>query len=228
MDKSDLKHIAIIPDGNRRWAKQHGHASVEGHKYAVEHTLPALYDEMLRLQIPYCTFWALSPENFIKRSSFEVNNLFSLLSYFLQERLADMHKKNICIKVIGNIDPLPEKTKQQILDAVNQTQKNTGLVFVFALNYGGRDELKRAINQLVAEKKEISIEAISSALDTSGLPDPDLIIRTGGETRTSGFLIWQSVYAEYVFRDEYFPDFTPEILRQCIEVFYTRKRRFGK
>jgi undecaprenyl diphosphate synthase len=227
MDKKDLKHIAIIPDGNRRWARAKGQVSVAGHRFAVEHTLPALYDQMLKLQIPYCTFWVLSPENFTKRSTFEINNLFTLMSIFLEKRLVDMHQKNICIKVIGDIDTLPSGAKSQIQQAIEKTKKNTGLVFIFAINYGGRNELQRAIQKLIAEQKEITDESITSALDTHGIPDPDLIIRTGEEVRTSGFLIWQSVYAEYIFRDELFPDFTPEMLRECIEIFYMRKRRFG-
>ena len=224
----ELKHIAIIPDGNRRWAKQQGKLAVEGHKYAVEHTLPALYDELLKLQIPYCTFWAMSPENFVKRSSFEVKNLLLLLRHFLNARLKDMHSKNIKIRVIGDINTLPKDTQTLIQDAIEMTKNNTGLVFIFAMNYGGRDEIIRAINRVIQEqKKEVTRESFTEELDTAGIPDADLIIRTGGEKRTSGFLLWQSEYAEYVFLDILFPEMTPEYLRSSIEEFHNRKRRFG-
>lgn len=224
----NLQHIAIIPDGNRRWAKQKGKLEVEGHKFAVEYTLPALYDELLKLQIPYCTFWAMSPENFLKRSKFEVNNLLYLLRHFLSARLDDMHSKNIKIQAIGDISRLPESTQESINQAVNKTKNNTGLVFVFAINYGGQDELIRAINHILISKKEkITKEELRKFLDTKDMPPPDLIIRTGGEKRTSGFLLWQSEYAEYIFIDKLFPDTTPQDLRECVEEFYNRKRRYG-
>lgn len=225
----DLKHLAIIPDGNRRWAKQKDKLPVEGHKHAVEHTLPALYDELLRLQIPYCTFWAMSPENFVKRTSFEVNNLLFLLRHFLAERLEDMHRKNIKIKAIGDITKLPKNTQQSIQQAIEKTKNNTGMTFIFAINYGGRDEIIRAINFLLNGNREnITAEAFSQILDTGEIPPPDLIVRSGGEKRTSGFLLWQSEYAEYIFVDTLFPDITPTDLRGFVEEFHNRKRRYGK
>ncbi len=227
MKNTELKHIAIIPDGNRRWAKLKGKLAVEGHKYAVEHTLPALYDELLVLQIPYCTFWAMSPENFVKRSSFEVNNLLFLLRHFLQVRLDDMHRKNIRIRSIGDIDKLPLDTQKSISHAIETTKNNTGLEFIFAINYGGRDEILRAINRAIELKEVVTSETFTRLLDTEGIPDADLIIRTGGEKRTSGFLLWQSEYAEYIFLDRLFPDTTPQDLRDCVEEYHNRKRRFG-
>ncbi len=227
MQNIQLRHIAIIPDGNRRWAKQKGKLAVEGHKFAVEQTLPALYDEVLRLQIPYCTFWAMSPENFVKRSSFEINNLLYLLRHFLHVRLDDMNRKNIRIRVIGEIGSLPQNTQDAVRLAIETTQNNTGLVFIFAINYGGRDEIIRAIHRAVKNNSPISKETFATNLDTEGIPDPDLIIRTGGEHRTSGFMLWQSDYAEYKFLDTFFPDTTPQDLRNCVEEFYMRKRRFG-
>ena len=225
MSNQSLKHIAIIPDGNRRWAKAKGMIPVEGHKYAVEHTLPALYDKLLELKIPYCTFWAISPENFVKRSTFEIDNLLWLLKYFLDARLTDMHEKNIKISAIGDINKLPESTQKQIKGAIEKTKNNTGMVFVFAMNYGGRDELIRGVN-ILFERVEKVITS-ESVIDTNHLPDPDLIIRTGGEKRTSGFLLWQSEYAEYVFYDKLFPDYSPQDLEESIEEFHKRKRRFG-
>ncbi len=223
-----LRHIAIIPDGNRRWAKQQGKMAAEGHKYAVEHTLPALYDELLDLKIPYCTFWAMSPENFIKRTSFEVNNLLYLLRHFLQIRLDDMHQKNIKICAIGDIEKLPSNTQDSIKRAIEKTKENTGMVFVFAINYGGRDEILRAAKKLMKlDLQDITKESFTKLLDTADIPDADLIIRTGGEKRTSGFLLWQSEYAEYIFLDKLFPDTTPQDLRDSVEEFYNRKRRYG-
>ncbi|MFA9289005.1 MAG: polyprenyl diphosphate synthase [Weeksellaceae bacterium] len=226
-----VKHIAIIPDGNRRWARNLGKSPLEGHKVAVEKTLPALYDEMLRLKVPYCTFWAMSPENFKKRSETEINNLLFLIGVFLQKRLKELHEKNIKILTIGDIAHLPKDTQKQIQTAQETTKDNTGLVFTIAINYGGRDEMVRSIQKIIesnTEVTEVTPELISQTLDTRALPDPDLIIRTGGEKRTSGFLLWQSDYAEYAFVDTLFPDFTPEMLVACIEEFEHRQRRFGK
>ena len=226
-----LTHIAIIPDGNRRWAKEKGKASFEGHKHAADHTIPALYDIVIKLGISYCTLWALSPENFTKRSAFEINNLFQLIHLFVYKRIGEMNEKGIRINIIGDIAVFPENIKKDLAHAVEQTKDNTNLVFTFALNYGGRDEIIRAIKKIQNSKSEIrniNMDNFSKLLDTAGMPDPELIIRTGGEKRISGFMPWQSEYAEYAFLDKLFPDFTPQDLELCVEDFYRRKRRFGK
>lgn len=226
-----IKHIALIPDGNRRWATEKGKQAIEGHRYAVETVLPELYDTLLELGIPYCTFWAMSPENFKKRSSFEVNHLFGLLHFFFDKQLKDFMEKNIRIKVIGNIEELPGSVKKALHKAVEETKDNTRMTFVIAMNYGGRDEVVRAIrkiNDSALSGSKITKEIVDSFLDTSGIPDPEMIIRTGGEQRTSGFLLWQSEYTEYFFIDKLFPDFNSEDLKKCIEEYEHRQRRFGK
>lgn len=226
-----IKHIALIPDGNRRWAKEKGLPSVQGHREAVEKILPQLYDTLLELEIPYCTFWAMSPENFQKRSSFEVNNLFGLLFHFFEAQLKDFKEKNIRVKIIGNLEELPSKVQDHLNRAMEETKDNTRMTFIIAMNYGGRDEIIRGVQKLVASDvpvKDITKESLTSVLDTADLPDPDMIIRTGGEKRTSGFLLWQSEYTEYFFLDKFFPDFTPEDLKNCIHEYEQRHRRFGK
>src|SRR3989344_3148006 len=218
--KYDITHVAIIPDGNRRWAKSKGKPAFFGHRHAVITTLPALYDKMLELKISFCTFWVMSPENFKKRSTFEINSLLKLLSEFIDERLTDFNKKNIRVLAIGDLDSLPSQTRKQIARAIESTKINSGLNFIFAVNYGGRDEIKRAVKK--GGKDFIKF------LDTKGVPDPDLIIRTGGEKRTSGFLLWQSEYTEYIFLEKMFPDFSPDDLVACLEEYTQRKRRYGK
>ena len=231
MHQSDLKHIAIIPDGNRRWARAKGMPSVEGHRYAVEHTLPDLFDAVQELGIEYCTVWLLSPENFTKRTQEEVKNLLWLLRLFLKKRIEELDRKNVRMHLIGDLESLPEDTQKELMAAVERTKKNTGTVVTFAINYGGRDEMVRAVRKAITDKSnpsEIDKDTISHYLDTKELPDPDLIIRTGGDKRTSGFMLWQAEYSEYAFVDTLFPDFTPDDLKHCVEDFLQRNRRFGK
>lgn len=228
---NSLTHLAIIPDGNRRWAKNKGKASFEGHAYAANHTIPQLYDTVIHLGISYCTFWALSPENFTKRSSLEIQKLLQLLHIFIYKRIDEMNKKGIKIHVIGDTSAFPQNIQNDLAHAIEKTKHNTSLIFTFALNYGGRDEIVRAIkkmHQADISMTNITKENVSRYLDTADMPDPDLIIRTGGENRTSGFLPWQSEYAEYAFLDVLFPDFTPDMLRACVDDYHQRKRRFGK
>lgn len=225
-----IQHVAIIPDGNRRWAKLHGKPSIEGHRFAVEHTLPALFDAIQEREIPFCTIWLLSPENFSRRTPQEVKNLLFLLRWFLKKRIDEFARKGVRLTLIGAIDALPDSLKRMLHDAVSRTQDNTRTVVTFAINYGGRDEILRAVRKITHEglsEKEITPERFGQYLDTQHLPAPDLIIRTGGEQRTSGFMLWQAEYAEYCFTDTLFPDFSPEELARCIESFEKRQRRFG-
>jgi undecaprenyl diphosphate synthase len=230
MDTKKLQHIAIIPDGNRRWAKEKGLLAVEGHKYASDHVLPKLYDVAKAYDIRYCTFWALSPENFVKRSSFEIHNLMLILHHFLKDKVKELNEKNIKMNVIGDIQKLSPRIQKEISEALDATKENDGMILTFAINYGGRDEIIRAVTRWAAQKGSASLtkDSFTSYLDTSDIPDPDLIIRTGGEKRTSGFMLWQSEYTEYTFLDTYFPDFTPDALKSCIEEYKERQRRYGK
>ena len=221
------KHIAIIPDGNRRWAKEKGLPTFEGHRFAAENTLLKLVDKLLQLKIKYFTFWALSTENLLKRSSKEIKNLFSLMEYFLRQKGEELNKKNIKIKVIGDLEKLPTHLQKEIEKIIKKTEKNTMMEIILAINYGGRDEIVRAIKK-IKDVKAISKENLDHYLDTAGIPPPDLIIRTGGEKRLSGFMLWQSEYSELYFTDVYFPDFNPQELEKAINNYLLRQRRFGQ
>ena len=225
------KHVAIIPDGNRRWAKEKSKLTTEGHRYAAQTTLPNLINELIRLDIKYFTFWALSTENLVGRNKEELNNLFDLTRYFLKSKAGEFKKKKIQFRTIGDLTKLPVDLQKEILKITNETKDNKKMTVTFGLNYGGRDELIRAFDKIRNPKSEIrklTKYNFSEYLDTAGVPDPDLIIRTGGEKRLSGFMLWQSEYSELYFSDLYFPDFTAKELEKAINNYSERQRRFGK
>lgn len=226
-----LIHLALIPDGNRRWAKKRGLSSSFGHQYAAEKTLPKLIDKLIELKIKYFTFWALSTENLKKRSKKELDFLFFLMRRFLKEKKEELVKKNIKFKTIGDITKLPGDLQNQIKILEKETKNNDGLVLILAINYGGRDEIIRAIKKIKEQKfnvDNLNKENFGKFLDTLEIPDPDFIIRTGGEKRLSGFMLWQSEYSELYFTDTFFPDFSPSHLEKAIKEFNNRQRRFGK
>ena len=216
--------MAIIPDGNRRWAKENGKPSMEGHRYAAQTTLPNLINELIRLDIKYFTFWALSTENLVGRSKEELNNLFELTRYFLKNKTGEFNKKGVRFLAIGDLSKLPEDLQKEIAKVVEVTKNNNKMTFMIGLNYGGRDEIIRAIKK----GKNVTKENFGDYLDTAGIPDPDLIIRTGGEKRLSGFMLWQSEYSELYFSDLLFPDFLDSELGVAINDYLQRLRRFGK
>ncbi len=222
-------HVAIIPDGNRRWARNRKLPEFEGHRVSAEKNLPDIIDAFHADGVKYFTFWALSTENLKKRSKKEVDNLLNLLRFFLKKRMNELHKKNLRIKVIGNVEAFPEDLQKLIHNAIIKTANNTEMTVVFALNYGGRDEIIRAIRKVIHNNEnKVGIDEFKNYLDTYDIPDPDLIIRTGGDRRVSGFMLWQSEYAEYDFVDKLFPDFKEEDCHKSIEQFSNRERRFGK
>jgi len=224
-----IRHIAVIPDGNRRWAKAKGLPTVEGHRIASEKILPDLIQKSSDLGISYFTFWALSTENLKERTKTEIDNLFKLMRIFLSRRLAEFKKKGIKLKVIGDIKGLPNDLQKNIEKAINETKNNNKITLVLGINYGGKDEIIRAIKKIQdLRSKILDKETLSSFLDTVGIPDPDLIIRTGGEQRLSGFMLWQSEYSELYFSDKYFPDFTSQELERALKNYFLRQRRFGK
>ncbi|RJR15734.1 di-trans,poly-cis-decaprenylcistransferase [Candidatus Microgenomates bacterium] len=250
-------HIAIIMDGNRRWAREHGKHVLAGHQYVADVLLEQLIEHASDRGIKYVTMWAWSTENW-QRAPSEVKGVMHLMRYLLGKGLAKFHKNGVRLKVIGDIDAFPKDIASDIRAGVEKTRDNQKITVVLALNYGGRDEITRAINKLVIRHPEASAEGsrlkaaqnnasldfsppkadrndgeitketFSKYLDTAGIPDPELIIRTGGEKRLSGFLLWQSEYAELYFTDTLMPDFSPEELDRAIEDFSQRKRRFGK
>lgn len=229
MDSQSIpKHVAIIPDGNRRWARKHFIPAFKGHEVAADKTLPALIKKAFQMGIKYVTFWALSTENMKKRSPQELKNIMNLILMLLPKRLQEFKKNGIQIRVIGNINVFPEDIKSAIQKAIEET-KDFNSTLVLGLNYGGKDEIVRAIQQALKNKKtSINEKSLSENLDTKDIPEPDLIIRTGGEKRLSGFMLWQSAYSELYFSDTLFPDFSPEEFEIAIKDFSNRQRRFGK
>ena len=218
------KHVAIIPDGNRRWAKKKGKSTAEGHRYAAQTTLPNLINELIRLDIKYFTFWALSTENLIGRTKEELSYLFNLIRISLKSKYKEFKEKKIRLKIIGDLIKLPEDLQKEAYKITKETINNKKITIVLGLNYGGRDEIIRAIKK----GKNVTKENFSDYLDTAGIPDPDLIIRTGGEKRMSGFMLWQSEYSELYFSDLYSPDFSAKELEKAVKNYSERQRRFGK
>lgn len=235
-------HIAIIMDGNRRWAKEHGLPILAGHTKVADKILEPLVEHAAKRGVKFITFWAFSTENW-ERDKREVQDIMRIFRHVIKKRWQRLHEKGVRVRVIGDISKFPTDIGQALNDVVEQTKNNTKITAVFALNYGGRDELLRAMNKAIRDKrKEISKDGFRSAyhlsliteqafarhLDTAGIPDPDLIIRTGGEQRLSGFLLWQSEYSELWFPAWYMPEFMPERLDEAIAEFQRRKRRFGR
>ncbi|ACS56065.1 MULTISPECIES: isoprenyl transferase [Rhizobium] len=226
------EHVAIIMDGNGRWAKQRGLPRTMGHRKGVE-----AVRETVRAAgaagIKYLTLFAFSSENW-RRPEAEVSDLLGLLKAFIRRDLAELHRQNVRIKVIGDRDSLRSDILGLLLEAEETTKDNTSLTLVIAFNYGSRDEIARAVVSLARDveagrlrAQDITPALINARLDTAGIPDPDLIIRTSGEERLSNFLLWQAAYSEFIFLPEYWPDFSPEIFRSALDTFASRDRRFG-
>lgn len=227
------KHIAIILDGNGRWAKKRGFSRVEGHKEGVKN-LEMLIEECRELNIKYLTLYVFSTENW-KRPKFEVNNLMLLLNKYLIEKKNVLIKENIRLNVIGEITKLPTKTFNLINDVIEETKNNSKFVLTLSVNYGSRSEIingvKKIAKDIVNDKvklENIDEKMFSAYLYTNDIPDPDLLIRTSGEYRLSNFLLWQCAYTEFWFTDVLWPDFSKEDLYEAIKNFSKRKRRFGK
>ena len=226
LDKNLLpQHVAVIMDGNGRWAKERGLARVAGHNEGMK-SLREIVRHTSDLGIGYLTVYAFSTENW-KRSEEEVSGIFKLLVLYVRSELAELNRNNVKIQLLGDISKLPEDARKAASMAVETTKSNTGLVFNIAINYGGRAEIIQAVNKAVKEGKEQSEESFSKLLYTSDMPDPDVIIRTGNEFRISNFLIWQCAYSEIVISPVYWPDFTPEEYEKCLLEYEKRDRRFG-
>lgn len=223
------RHIALIPDGNRRWARERRLGVSKGHEYAarVDRALE-LIDECKKLGVYYFTIWGFSTENW-KRDTKEVYRLVSLVSSLLKKFANELPERNIRFRHLGREDRLPAGLDRDIRSLEEKTAHCTGFYLQFCFDYGGRDEIARAVNKILKSGvKTVSEEDFSHYLDSEGIPDPDLIIRTSGERRTSGFMPFQSTYAEWYFTDVYFPEFGSEQLRAAVEEFAVRKRNFGK
>lgn len=227
--ETNLEHIAIIMDGNRRWAKEKNLPSAMGHKKGVDAlktTLRACKD----FGIKYLTVYAFSTENW-KRKKEEVDFLMELLAITLTNELAEMHSEGVVISFIGDISKLSDKLQKILANSVETTKNNTGVHLQIAFNYGARDEIVHAVKSIIAKgvkAEDITEEMISENLYTKGIPDPDLLIRTGGEKRISNYLLWQIAYSEILVTDEYWPEFGRDSLAEAVEEFKNRQRRFGK
>lgn len=227
------KHIAIIMDGNRRWAKERGVERKLGHKAGAE-TLEELTYFANDIGIKYLTVYAFSTENW-KRTQEEIGALMMLLKSYVDKFLKRASTNNIRVRVLGDLEKLDAGLRESIEKIVKESSENTGLTLNIAFNYGGRDEIIRSvksISQRVASGKitteDIDETMFSNSLYTAGEPDPDLMIRTGGELRVSGFLLWQLAYTEFLFVNKYWPDFSKEDLIEAIITFQNRKRNLGK
>jgi undecaprenyl diphosphate synthase len=226
-DQTLPNHIAIIMDGNRRWAKQHKMQALQGHDRVANQVIEPLVERCIELGIEYVTFWAFSTENW-KRAQDEVAGLMSLFRQAFQKNSQRLHEMGVRLNYIGDLSAFPQDIQDNVAEWVAASQHNQKITVTFALNYGGRDEILRAVNKAVeAGKTKLQDSDISAQLDTHNLPDPDLIIRPGGEFRLSGFLTWQSVYSELYFTEVLMPDFSPVELDKAIAEFQQRQRRFG-
>lgn len=226
-------HIAIIMDGNGRWAKERGKARTYGHEHG-EKAVRTIVEYCAQLKIPYLTLYTFSTENW-NRPKREVDLLMKLLMNSLVKEIDRFMKNNIRLNAIGNLDSLPTKTKGKLEEVMNQTKGNTGLTLTLALSYGSREELVQAVKKIsikvknnIISPEKIDETIINTHLYTPDLPDVDLLIRTSGEQRISNFLLWQIAYAELYFINDYWPDFSKKHLVDAIVNYQNRERRFGK
>ncbi len=221
------RHIAIIMDGNGRWAKKRFLPRTAGHKVGLD-TFVDTVDACSDMGIEYLTVYAFSSENWNREQS-EVSALMELMSVGITKYEPEMVRKNIRLKLLGDIDRFEDKYRDALRSVESRLQSNTGMTLCICLSYGGRQELVYAVNRLLAEgKTEVTADDISANLYSSGVPDPDLVIRTSGEYRISNFLLWQSAYSEYYFTDTLWPDFDKSELEKALESYSKRERRYGR
>ena len=220
------RHIAIIMDGNGRWAKKRLLPRGAGHRAGMNRMI-SLSEYVFERGVEICTVFALSTEN-LSRPEEELAGLFSLFREYFAKNAERLVEKNITLRVIGNLSLLPEDVGELVRAGVKKTQGGKKGTLVLAIGYGGRQDILSAVNEAVRRGKEVSAEEFSSMLMTGDLPEPDLLIRTGKELRISNFLLWQSAYTEFYFTDTLFPDFSDGELDKAIESFSNRERRFGK
>jgi len=228
MENKKIRHIGIVMDGNGRWAKSKGLPRIMGHHEgvrAVERTLRAAKE----LGIPYISLYAFSTENW-KRPKSEVMGLMGLFRYYIKSKIQEINKENARIRFAGKLSELPEDIQNLLKEAEEKTIDNTELQLIVCLNYGGRQEIIDAVNNIIKTgiSAPINEEVFRENLYLADIPDPDLLIRTSGELRMSNFWLWQGSYSEYYFTDKYWPDFGKEDLEMAISDFYGRERRYGK
>lgn len=230
------KHVAIVMDGNGRWADKRLMPKMAGHNAGMK-AMKEIVKKASTLGVEHLTVYAFSTENW-KRSKEEIGGIFKLIVVYVDNELKELNENNVRVKILGDYSMLPKESVERINRALKTTENNTGMQFNIALNYGGRDDIKRAVCEIASlvEKGSLKADDITEDIISEHLwtgkyhadsPDPELIIRTSGELRLSNYLLWQSAYSEFVFTDTLWPDFTPEKFEAAIEEFQGRKRRFG-
>jgi undecaprenyl diphosphate synthase len=222
-------HIGVIMDGNGRWAQEHGLPRLEGHRAGTEN-IRRLLRSCGEYGIKIVTIYAFSTENWYRPSN-EVRGLIGILERVLEKEVENLHQEGVKLRHVGEVEGLPDRLRKAVLDAIELTKNNDRLILNVAFNYGGRAEIVRAVKRLLEDNpdpNEIDEELFGGYLYTAGLPDPDLIVRTGGEMRLSNFLIWQSAYAEYYSTPTFWPDFDKEELTKALQAYARRERRFGR
>lgn len=227
--ETNLQHIAIIMDGNRRWAKLRNLPSAFGHKKGVD-SLKATLRACKDFGIKYLTVYAFSTENWNRKQE-EVDFLMDLLAQTIKNELAEMHENGVVINFIGDLTRLSKKLQEILANAVEVTKNNNGVHLQIAFNYGSRAEITNAVKRIISngtKAEEVSEELISQNLYTANIPDPDLLIRTGGEIRVSNYLLWQIAYSELLIIPEFWPEFNKQTLSNAIKEFHNRQRRYGK
>lgn len=227
--KANLNHIAIIMDGNRRWAKERNLPTLMGHKKGVE-SLKTAVKSCHKFGIKYLTVYAFSTENW-NRNPEEVNYLMDLFALTIKNELKELNENNVVIRFVGDLTQLSSKLQKEFARAVEITEKNTGVNLQIAINYGARNEIVNAVKNIVKfgyKENEITEELITESLYTNLIPDPDLLIRTGGEMRVSNYLLWQIAYSEILVTPKFWPEFDENAMIDAIEEFNNRQRRYGK
>ncbi len=221
------RHVAFIMDGNGRWAKQRLLPRKMGHREGVK-AMKTMIEECDKLGIEYVTFYAFSTENWARPQE-EIDELFSLVKKFADNELAKYKDKGYRIRILGDVTQLPDETRDVLTEIVSSSKDNKGMQINIALNYGGRQEIVQAVNKILQSGlSQIDSDMLSDCMYTFGMPDPDIIVRSGGEKRLSNFLIWQCAYSEFIFVDEYWPDFDRKVLDSIIMEYSRRDRRYGK
>lgn len=224
-----LRHVAIIMDGNGRWAKSQGKSRLFGHRRGTEN-VKSIIEECISQKIPYLTIYAFSTENW-RRPQEEVSGLMNLLRFYLKNEIKTFKKQGVSLRMIGERGRLDKDIQELIIHAEEETKDNSILTLQVALNYGSREEITEAFRRMKeagVEASQITEEKIEEFLYTAGIPDPDLFIRTSGEQRLSNFLLWQSAYAELYFTEIFWPDFSKQEFQKALSVYSDRERRFGK
>lgn len=220
------RHIAFIMDGNGRWAKKRLLPRKAGHREGVV-ALKRMIEECEKAGVEMVTFYAFSTENW-KRPQDEIDALFKMVKEFADKHLAEYVKRGYRIMFMGDLTKLPKETVDALRKILSEAKDNTGMIVNIALNYGGRDEILHAVNRILdTGVREVDMQTLSDCMYTGGLPDPDVIVRSSGEKRLSNFMLWQAAYAEFIFIDDYWPDFDAKIFRQILEEYSQRDRRYG-